>query len=325
MRNECIKATLVRRWLLLSLLSLYLSVSSWKATRAEESPLEYYSATLPRNSISPYERSSRQRNLYLRKSKSTQASVSFSTLSSPPATQFIASRPFRLFFCYIPKNGCTKMKSLFLKLVSSSTAWGGTLDDVHRNFNNEERLRPLLLSEDVQRSILSDRKWLRSVILRDPMKRFISAYLDKIAGRTDLSFFGLKGVHFDGTADSLYKFLGYNATWGWEHHFMLQSRLCGFANSWGWWDHILLYVEDEDMTKSTAAMFDHRIDYLLHEGWGNQSKMWDGWTRHRTSHSTERQNIIGQICRNKTIYDALLKYTLPDYDFFGLFRPTLCS
>ncbi len=247
-----------------------------------------------------------------------------SLLSAPPGAQFVASQYFKLLFCFIPKNGCTKLKMLFLKVVASEFA-SASFDDVHKHFGSVQTLRPLLLPEDVRRSILTDDGWVRAVILRDPIDRFLSAYLDKIAGREDVSFFHLRNKRFYATAGSLYEFLGHSATWGWEHHFKLQSQLCGFQNSWGWWDRILVYDASKNMTKSTAGMFDHRIDYIINSGWRGQGAIWDDWTSHRTSGYTVKETLVAEICSNFTVYRALLDYTQPDYDFFDFFHPNLCT
>ena len=81
---------------------------------------------------------------------------------------------FKLIFFDIPKNSCTAWKTLFRRMV-------GFYDTsvVHSRDNGLKSLSRYSLQQATD--MFNSPEWTRAIFLRDPIERFLSAYLNKIA------------------------------------------------------------------------------------------------------------------------------------------------
>jgi len=245
-------------------------------------------------------------------------------VSTPPREQFVVSDAFELLYCYIPKNGCTKMKSLFLRLASSTAAYQ-SFGTIHTAFSQVDSVRASKLPEHRLKELSSHQTWIRAIVLRDPMERFVSAYLDKIADRKSLRFFHLGDLTFSANGVDLGRFMALSHVWKWEPHFKLQHLTCGFNLSMKFWNRILVYDASSDLANLTAELFEHRIDYAIYHGWGPNLTMWSEGTVHATGSTSKRSKLISEMCANSTLYGEVYKYVEPDYQFFNFAQPTLCA
>lgn len=248
-----------------------------------------------------------------------------SVFRTQPMEQFAVSTPFKLLFCYIPKNGCTKLKSLFLKLASADPGTYADLNAVHVSFSKQSNIRAANMPTHFLDEAVAGNDWIRAVILRDPLERFLSAYLDKIVGRENLAHFRLKGLKFGTDAASMHTFLQNRSSWSFEPHFSLQKDACAFQTSWGYWNKILIYDGNEQSAELTSKMFDNRIDFPILHGWGGDGAIWSKRTSHSTANSEQKRILLKNICGSQTLWAELLSYLQPDYDFFNFAPPRLCE
>ena len=86
---------------------------------------------------------------------------------------------FKLIFFDIPKNSCTAWKTLFRRMVG----FNGT-SAVHSRDNGLKSLSHYSLEQATDMVNAPD--WTKAIFLRDPIERFLSAYLNKIANKGDL-------------------------------------------------------------------------------------------------------------------------------------------
>lgn len=85
---------------------------------------------------------------------------------------------FRLLLFTIPKNSCTVLKQLARRIMS----YKDYLDDVHPLPHAPKRNGLQYLYDyppSIADTMLTDPSWTRAIIIRDPMERLLSAYLDK--------------------------------------------------------------------------------------------------------------------------------------------------
>ena len=80
-------------------------------------------------------------------------------------------------FCYIPKNACSRFKSLLRKREGFKNWRDPSM--IHGKNNGLQRL--MWLSRDRALELLPDRKLKKFVVVRDPFSRLVSAYRNKIA------------------------------------------------------------------------------------------------------------------------------------------------
>ena len=251
------------------------------------------------------------------------------------AAQFVVSEKYKLLFCTIQKTGNTKMKSLFLRLAGAPQE--EKLLDMQRaykKYSQEHILYADSLPPDSQGHAAHSPDWLRTVVLRDPLERLISAYLDKFV-RTHLyiennislpSHKGIPpGIVFEATAKSFFQFLQYRENWMSDKHFKLQQNFCGFRTfPRHFWDRVLVYSSDgQTMDEKTMELFEHRVDQeILHNWLPSNGSLWSS----KTAHSTKDlfAALQKELCASQTTLSAALDYVQADYDYFGFESPSLC-
>lgn len=104
----------------------------------------------------------------------------------------IVIRRFRLIFFHVPKVACEEFKKLFRRMEGYED-WATSYNDPPGLYSPDKPLSRLphdpkingltyltQLPLDEANMILNDPTWTKAIFLRDPMTRFVSAYLDKI-------------------------------------------------------------------------------------------------------------------------------------------------
>ena len=133
--------------------------------------------------------------------------------------------PSKLSLCWIPKVGCTKSKLAYAHLT-------GVLKEPHIHAHSPPSLELDKYTVDDLNHIFSADDWLNIVVVRDPLERFISGYLDKVwnegwfnPGRTTVA----AKRNYNLTAHSVLKFLGNDHAMS-SDHFAPQSAFCGLRS-----------------------------------------------------------------------------------------------
>jgi hypothetical protein len=127
--------------------------------------------------------------------------------------------PSKLSLCWIPKVTCSKTKRMFARLT-------GVLDPRQIHTHHPPSLHISKLTIDDLNHVFSADDWLNIVVVRDPLERFISGYLDKV---WDARWFNAGRKNYNLTAHSVLKFLG-NGKAMRSDHFAPQSAYCGLRS-----------------------------------------------------------------------------------------------
>lgn len=239
---------------------------------------------------------------------------------------FAASEAFKLIFCYIPKNGCTKMKHLFLKLNAIRPE--DEFESVHQTFYKSKSVHAVDMPKTSQLQAVNSDSWIRAVVLRDPLERFISAYVDKVVNEdVNLCWLGFcAGEAFTAEADSLLKFLSSQHVWENELHFRLQKYFCGFEQAAKtFFTDFFMYDATADLNQLTMNVFRGRVDFAIKAGWANDASMWQHITTHHTHQSSQYLATVSNVCSNHKLYQRLMNYLEDDYSFFNFPPPVMCS
>lgn len=221
--------------------------------------------------------------------------------------------PLKYSFCWIPKNSCSKIKKIFHYLMLNPSP-------VH-----EHRVREVVLGnyklEEIQR-IFEDDTWLRVFMVRDPVERFISGYLNKVVGESWLRY---GNETYKSNGDDLKKFLE-RRQWMKNDHFAHQTSYCGIKNYPHYWNRLFVY-ESNTMGDMVLESSERRLEQVLESSIpGRYNQIFETSTKHATRESDGHSKIVSDVCcRNlpslQSIYDAFAE----DYEFFHLGRPTLCD
>jgi len=185
------------------------------------------------------------------------------------------SEPRHSLFCMIPKNACSEFLALMMRAHGlSSEHWNPPAHGKHQTLVHYDTAREDMFFGDgdshVLEGILRNRTWTKSVFLRDPVERFISAYISKVKkinkwfSQTYPSWAGNLPIdRFVSVLES--EGLHENT----DPHFRPQSYLCGLSQTLSQYDFIgFMSNLEEDADRMGMLM---GIQDMLHEGWGPHS------------------------------------------------------
>jgi len=154
------------------------------------------------------------------------------------------SEPRHSLFCMIPKNACSEFLALMMRAHGlSSEHWNPPAHGKHQTLVHYDTAREDMFFGDgdshVLEGILRNRTWTKSVFLRDPVERFISAYISKVKkinkwfSQTYPSWAGNLPIdRFVSVLES--EGLHENT----DPHFRPQSYLCGLSQTLSQYDFI---------------------------------------------------------------------------------------
>jgi len=226
----------------------------------------------------------------------------------------------KLLLCWIPKNSCTKFKQLLARLNGISE-WNNTITAHSSKFDIRANKQP----RSKLGQIIRDESWKRVAILRDPMERFVSGYLDKAVGqcwfkdsRKD------RGCGcFNATLGDFSEFLE-SDVWIDNGHFALQWRFCGF-DTYPWiWNEIIFYNERSVEDATLKSLSTHVDQNFLTSGWRG-GRMFAAHLGHETSGTVTRAKFLEKLCRDNYSRKRLYTRLRSDYDFFKFPQSSICD
>lgn len=186
------------------------------------------------------------------------------------------SEPRHSLFCMIPKNACSEFLALMMRAHGlSSEHWNPPARGRHQEYVHFDDARSDMFFGDgdsqILEGILRNKTWIKSVFLRDPVERFISAYLSKIRNITNTWAHAAPSWAGNLTID---QFVTVFESEGHPHdltdpHFRPQSSLCGLSETLSQYDFIgFMSNLEEDADRMGTLM---GIQDMLHDGWGPNS------------------------------------------------------
>ena len=95
-----------------------------------------------------------------------------------PLDTFIISHDHKLLYMPIAKNACSSLKTVFLEDIISEKS---SVTDAHKYFASSEGIKHTLASLDAYKaaSILINEDYKKLIIVREPLERIVSGYLQK--------------------------------------------------------------------------------------------------------------------------------------------------
>jgi hypothetical protein len=232
----------------------------------------------------------------------------------------------RRLLCTIPKAGCTSARAFGLKQTRG--VWLDPLDpqEIHSiQPQSHANLTQIIQVRDEELlTMLSDPSWKFGVLVRHPLTRLLSGYLDKVQGGHEFSRFPLnfrypqtfaQFVHLlEDAAKTLTPDLAL-----FDEHWRPQSGFCLFRLlPREFFDYIAKVDEPESLRRFYVDMF------------GDSGKEWHEWTRSR-SHAAGRKTLHARSADKELrnhVDEALAlrvrRLYAEDYERFGydLWPPT---
>lgn len=242
--------------------------------------------------------------------------VDFTFLGNPNVSPLLLWKE-KIVVCWIPKNSCTKYKQLALK-VDGQSDWekGAHISRPHLLLGHQSR--------DTVQQITMDESWKKVAIIRDPVDRFLSAYMDKMVNECLLKELNARGngTCFLATVDDLRYFLHLDF-WKRNDHFSFQYNFCGFSKFASIWNSFILF--GDKMANSSYITFGERLsDELMYTGFPG-GKWFEMGIGHETKCSSAMIDFIEEICQDPTILREIRMHLELDYTFFLFPQHDICA
>lgn len=241
-----------------------------------------------------------------------------------------------IMLCWIPKNSCTKFKQLFSR-VGGDAKW----KDLWAAHDSPRVVKVSQLNVSDVNPLLADPWYVRAVMIRDPVERFLSAYADKVIRRqcdylkdadhpahTVRPKAPWQPCNYTLSPDGVARYMHDHPRWIWYDHMSPQVNFCGFKslgkNYSNVWNRIG-YYDPSTISSVSSRLFDGRLDFAIQHGWDGvpEQGMWDTRTEHALkSHDTSRFRQL--LCTNGTVLEMLYRAFAEDYEFFKLPVRSLC-
>ena len=250
---------------------------------------------------------------------------------------FLVNRPHKLLFCRIEKDANTLFADFLCSLSRSHAASVDVAPMHHRlwgTWDFEDGCDWWSANgDDIVPTALASDAWTRAVFYRDPLDRFLSAYLSKCVPGHDVDT-RMCGNVFPGAGHQpSFAFL-VNAAGrdGWAppatedgNHWKLQSRFCdGTLLRPHEHYHLVMPLDRYTTGAHTAEMmrragWTHPSDEPIYRYYFGQEQHDDG--RHATDADRRRR----QYYTSAAMVTSVLRFTAPDYQAFNISVPAWAS
>lgn len=247
---------------------------------------------------------------------------SFRDLGFQGSDEFTAPfllKDFGILFCWIPKASCTKIKHLSLR-VAGDPNWNSSDFDPHAF--RTPYMKDILITQNNASvsSILDDALLKKVALIREPLERFLSAYLDITASRCRMR--RANNTCYGISAADVIDFFERKDLWTRNVHFSHQVNFCGFRKlqDTRFWN-IVLY-DRQKIAQDIIDATNGRLEYVIQRGWPGKGLFRDS-VKQETFGSTNYINLRENVCENHTLFSNLLNWLRIDYDAFQIPVPNL--
>lgn len=215
------------------------------------------------------------------------ACVNTATISQGQNLYYANGEESKYAFCPIPKNGCTYHVGLMVR-VMGATMWSRPID-VHPREAREK----LFMNGDDFAKVWMDHSIPKYVVVRNPMSRTLSGYLNKVEKflpereHTMDNFKRWVYTEFPRGAKRDRSWKGMNAHW------RPQTTMCGFKVR-DLWSYMTVFRTEEPASY---------VEYLYNIV--DEKYLKDGWGDNNTS---LRESVLGKRSRSENTTEKFYKY-----------------
>jgi len=247
---------------------------------------------------------------YLRVCPKGIATIFSSDLSNQAWTSPLFNKRHKLVWCAIPKSGCTTVKLLFHRLQAHAD-WKDDKYLGSRRFHNPEKnglsyLWQLNRMTDAS-ALLSDSSIRKIALIRDPLERLLSAYMDKCVKQFEKNICPQKNLSFEEFA----LIVANTPSEDLNIHFKPQALHCDLYK----FKNLYRFVNLEDFTYRQLLKELNMEKY--YKGWGPESdKTLDQMGRH----ATHAKTVVHKYYSKYLALKMMEKYQV-DYQTFQLAKP----
>ena len=287
-------------------------------------------------------------------------------------SHIIADRNNKILYCAIPKNSCTIFKLLLhilhnpapyiiqqwkrnKKLGQIHSAMDRSLLIYSRNnriaMTRNKRFKDYIKDKkplQTYAKYINDKSWRKLIVIRDPLERLLSGYLDKCVGegmdcfgyktkvwKSDLNLenrnnFTIFVNHFRHNLSEWEKNGPYHAQWRkiFENHFSPQYTYCNLQTVSRYFTDYLFYHHSSIGNDAEQFLRSLDIDIQWFYKWGEyenqtmfESKSLHVTTKDLNQDLKQKANFYRNFYYNKAFAQDVMSLFETDYKLFGIPRP----
>eukprot|EP01084_Bolivina_argentea_P263860 446767_1 len=250
----------------------------------------------------------------------------------------IVDTEHKLLYCAIPKIACVMFKNLFYA-IQHNDIYIKQIDYApnYNHINDENQIEAKLKSihsrikntMDINdyMDIITDRQYQKLVILRDPLERLLSGFLDKcLYGPTNGRFCeGRKTTNFTVFVERIIGKINSNSEI--DRHFRPQHSFCNLEETFMYYNNVIIYGY-ESIGNDTLMFLKsiNRDEFYYHWGIYHNETMFKGSKVHVTYNATgTNSSMFYQRYYTKQLAMKCIKAFEIDYKLFNLPLPQWIS
>eukprot|EP01083_Nonionella_stella_P009256 26755_1 len=231
----------------------------------------------------------------------------------------------KLLYCYIPKNACTKFKILFFAMINRfppSTMYQQMMKTHIHKVNSKYSANKKFLAT----KILDDRRWRTLLVVRDPLERLLSGFLNKCINAASCGGSKLTRDQFKVFVQRVDHGIRTDTKIGMWNHFWPQHIFCGLPFIYPQFVDFTIYYDTYMIGERTLRFLQdvHLEHYYYHWGrYGNET-LFDSFTYHSTKQGIRSFNdsvSFYQEFYDKKLVEMVMIMFQKDYELFNLTKP----
>lgn len=219
---------------------------------------------------------------------------------------FIKDDTHKLLYCFIPKNACTVFKTLFYAMINDeSPSMNRDIEIIHAEIDGHPgKYKPTpALTADIL--LNPDNGWSSFVVLRDPLERLVSGFMDKCVRDARHWCEGTRTLDFRVFLKRILLKMKQGRVMDIHDHYRPQYTFCGLGDHLDSFDHIIYFQKETIAEDTRKFMADVGVE-KWYSRWGryHNETMFTIKSPHSNPMGDARNSITDQARFYSKFYDS---------------------
>eukprot|EP01084_Bolivina_argentea_P268574 456228_1 len=226
-------------------------------------------------------------------------------------------------YCNIAKNANTLFKTLFYALYKNDPTTAKVHVFDNRNKSDDNNI--YIANNNEYKDILNDKTWQKLVIIRDPLERLLSAFLDKCLRCEEENCWYCDGgytnnftLYVERMIDEIENRNGRHL----NHHFLPQHLYCDLYKTFQYYNKVIVYSK-YTIVNDTINLLNSLdlIEYYNHWGKYHNKTMFEKQVHPTFDGQADKNAFYRKYFKTKQFADKCIQLFYYDYILFNLTIP----